>query len=99
MTELIKITTDDPAFMGTWERPDRHEPKREGMALLFIALLAITAVTFTFIGSRIEKDRPIVDDPGFVNIEGHQGEVLVVRDDMTVEWTTEVELHEAAGHG
>lgn len=90
MTEPIKIRTDDPTFSGTWYRDRR--PQQRGLAYLFIPLLLVTALASGWVGARIEKDRPVVDDPGFVNVEGHEGEVLVVGTDGTLLWTTEAEL-------
>jgi hypothetical protein len=85
-------------------KTDYQLPKRythgEGIRLLFIPLMVLTFVAGLLIGVKIDKDRPITNDPGFVNIEGHGGEILVVGPDgSTVQWTTEAQLHREAGHG
>jgi hypothetical protein len=99
MTEPIKISTGVPyeiTYQNSWSA--QPPPKREGLHLLFIPLMVLTFLSGLIVGSMVERERPIAEDPGFVNIEGHQGEVLVVGMDGEVLWTTEAELHKAAGH-
>jgi hypothetical protein len=94
MTEPIKISSYD------WHAPMAERPSHEGMRLLFIPLMVFTFIAGLLVGVQIDKDRPVASDPGFVNIEGHGGEILVVGPDgSTVQWTTEDQLHREAGHG
>jgi hypothetical protein len=80
----------------TSDRPQQTETWR----LLLLPLLLLSFLAGLFIDALIDEEtNPTADDRGFVNVEGHEGEVLVVSLDGDLLWTTEAELHEAAGHG
>jgi len=61
--------------------------------------MVLTFIAGLVVGSMIEKDRPDTEGPNSVNVEGHEGEILVIGTDGQMRWTTEAGLHKAAGHG
>ena len=100
--------------MTEWQRPvitagdyqvgKRYTSSRSAgawwLAMLIALLVGYLFGLFTY--EWVESGRPKINpatDPGFVNVEGHEGEVLVVGTGGQLRWTTEAELHEAAGHG
>ena len=76
-------------------------PRYNTLVWIAVALAILCAfLGGAYIGEDIASTRPAdPSDPGFVNVEGHEGEVLVVGPNLQLRWTTEAELHEAAGHG
>lgn len=65
----------------------------------FIATLVALAAWFAglTIGARIGESRPPAQQ-GFVDVRGHEGEILVVLPGGQIQWTTEAQLHAEAGH-
>jgi hypothetical protein len=75
-----------------------HVP--EGAWLLRIVSYLLVFLAGLFIAASVINSRP--DDtsppPGSVDVSGHEGEILVVGPNLQVQWTTEAEMHRAAGH-
>jgi hypothetical protein len=83
------------------DRPAPPRPRYNTLVSIAVALVVLCAfLGGLYFGAQVEASRPVdPSDPGFVNVEGHEGEILVVTSPENMRWTTEAELHEAAGHG
>jgi hypothetical protein len=86
---------------GTVERTV-FRPRPSTLVWIAMALVVLCAfLAGLYLGADVEASRPVspATDAGFVSVVGHEGEILVVGVGGQLRWTTEAELHKAAGHG